>query len=395
MIRGADMQICCMEQGSDDVKRWKVYIAAFVCLILLAGCGKKETGSELLTETQETVELAEEPLEPVVTETSEGIALHIYCGDELAENIVQKTVYVETVDEQTVMEELLAALEISGEVGLNSISFGTNQGGDKVVMLDFNQAFADYVKKLSSAGENIVMGSVTNTFLDCYQCELLLVTVEGKVLETNYNVYEEYLEYYPYVESTYRVVTELLETENGVSISCPQIEGLGDEQIQEKWNEIMLANEQMAVEGWSGGGTYTVTFTLKTMTADTLSILMDGIYSDGSYNEQTFKYTYNIDLNTGESIRLADHVDVELLAEHMFEGKGYYVDEALAPYFLERIQSIYESPDSLARSLRGYDYAEDGSDPYGYSYLADGKVWLCMEVPHSMGDYIEIELDAQ
>lgn len=38
---------------------------------------------------------------------------------------------------------------------------------------------------------------------------------------------------------------------------------------------------------------------------------------------------------------------------------------------------------------------EDGSDPYGYSYLENGKVWLCMEVPHSMGDYIEIELDAQ
>ncbi len=377
------------------MKKWTVYIVVLASLVLLAGCGKQETGSELLTETQETVELAEEPLEPVVTETSEGIALHIYCGDELAENIVQTTAYVESVDEETVMEELLAALEIGEEVELDSISFGTNQGGDRVIMLDFNQAFADYVKKLSSAGENIVMGSVTNTFLDCYQCELLLVTVEGKVLETNYNVYEEYLEYYPYVESAYRVVTELLETEDGVSISCPQIEGLGDERIQEKWNEIMLANEQMAVEGWGGGGTYTVTYTLKTMTTDTLSILMDGVFSDGSYDEQTFKYTYNIDPNTGGSIRLADHVDVELLAENMFEGKGYYVDEALAPYFLERIQSIYESPDSLARSLEGYDYVEDGSDPYGYSYLENGKVWLCMEVPHSMGDYIEIELDAQ
>ncbi|MCD8196538.1 MAG: hypothetical protein LUE24_05150 [Lachnospiraceae bacterium] len=377
------------------MKRWIVLITLLVSAVFLAGCGKKETGSELLTETQSTVEVTEEPVEPVVAETSEGIALHIYCGDELAENIVQTTVYVESVDEQTIMTRLLEALDISEDIALNSISFGVNQGGDSVVMLDFNQAFADYVKKLSSAGENIVMGSVTNTFLDCYQCELLLVTVEGKVLETNYNVYEEYLEYYPYIESAYRVTTELLETEDGVSISCPQIEDLGDEEIQEKWNGIMLANEQMAVEDWSGGGTYTVTYTLKTMTVDTLSILMDGVYSDGTYDEQTFKYTYNIDLNTGGSIRLADHVDVELLAEDMFEGKGYYVDEALAPYFLERIQSIYESPDSLARSLESYDYAEDGSAPYGYSYLENGKVWLCMEVPHSMGDYIEIELDAQ
>lgn len=41
------------------------------------------------------------------------------------------------------------------------------------------------------------------------------------------------------------------------------------------------------------------------------------------------------------------------------------------------------------------DYSEDGTAPYGYSYLADGKVWICMEVPHALGDYIEIELDTQ
>lgn len=52
-------------------------------------------------------------------------------------------------------------------------------------------------------------------------------------------------------------------------------------------------------------------------------------------------------------------------------------------------------PDALAQSLAGYDYSEDGTAPYGYSYLADGKVWICMEVPHALGDYIEIELDTQ
>ena len=62
-------------------------------------------------------------------------------------------------------------------------------------------------------------------------------------------------------------------------------------------------------------------------------------------------------------------------------------------YFSERMKAFYGSPEALARSLNGYDYAEDGSAPYGYSYLEDGKVWLCMEVPHDLGDYVEIELD--
>ena len=69
--------------------------------------------------------------------------------------------------------------------------------------------------------------------------------------------------------------------------------------------------------------------------------------------------------------------------------------EDLADYFRERLEAIYDSPDALAQSLAGYDYSEDGTAPYGYSYLADGKVWICMEVPHALGDYIEIELDTQ
>ena len=66
-------------------------------------------------------------------------------------NIVQKTVYVEEVTEQSIMEELGSALNLDPQAGLKDISFGT-YGGDKVVMLDFNQAFADYLKKIEPAG---------------------------------------------------------------------------------------------------------------------------------------------------------------------------------------------------------------------------------------------------
>lgn len=376
------------------MKKWAGYAFWILLCACLSGCGRKETGSELLTETQEAVVPMTETVEPMVEETEEGIALHVYRGDEQAENIVQQTVYVDEVTEQVVMEQLAEALNMDSSVGLKSVSFGM-YGGDRVIILDLNQAFADYLNRLGTAGEYIVMGSLTDTFLDCYQCELMLVTAEGKVLETGHGIYEEYLEMYPYVEASYRIVREEIAGE-GLQIACPQIEGLGDERIQEKWNHIMKTNEEDAARAWEETGTYQVAYTVKTQTSDVLSILMDGkVYSDDESSPYTFKYTYNIDLNTGDSIRLNDHVDVEKVAENMFSGTGYYVDETLAPYFMERLESIYESPEALARSLEGYDYSEDGSAPYGYSYLADGKVWICMEVPHSLGDYIEIELDAQ
>lgn len=376
------------------MRKWINYLILAVVCIGLAGCGKKETGSELLTEAQEAVAPVKEAVVPAVEETEQGIALHIYCGDEQAENIEQRTVYVDEVTEQVVMEQLIRALGLDQKAALNSIYFGMH-GGDRVVILDLNQAFADAVKKLNSANEYIAMGSLVNTFLDCYQCELLLLTAEGKVLETSDNKYEEYLEAYPYVESSYRV-TDLVLGEGNIKIVCPQIEGLQDSQIQGKWNRIMLGMEEQAMDAWDGGGSYQVSYTIKTMTADVLSILMNGsAYSEGDSHPYTFKYTYNIDLNTGESIRLEDHVNVEKVAENMFAGTGYYVEESLAKQFSERLEAIYNSPDELARSLAGYDYSEDGSAPYGYSYLADGKVWICMEVPHALGDYVEIELDAQ
>ena len=294
------------------MKKWKEYMMLAVLCISMVGCGKKDSGSELLTEVQETVTPVEEVVKPEGEETPEGIRLHVYSGDESADNIVQHTVYVNEITENTVMRELTEALEM-----------------------------------------------------------------------------------YPYTEATYQIREEKL-TGDGLEISCPQIDGFRDERIQEKWNQIMLATEQTVMDQWEGNGTYRVTYTVKTMTPDTLSILMDGtVNTPDTPEEYTFKYTYNIDLNTGESIRLKDHVDVEKLAENMFAGTGYYVKEDLADYFRERLEAIYDSPDALAQSLAGYDYSEDGTAPYGYSYLADGKVWICMEVPHALCDYIEIELDKQ
>ena len=76
-----------------------------------------------------------EAVEPAAEQTEEGIALHLYSGDEAAEQIVQQTVHVEEVTEQVVMKELAGALGMDEAVGLAGLTFGMH-GGDKVAMLD-------------------------------------------------------------------------------------------------------------------------------------------------------------------------------------------------------------------------------------------------------------------
>lgn len=86
------------------------------CCLTLTGCARKETGSELLTETKDAVVPVDGKVDPVVEETPEGTAFHLYYGDENAENIVQKTVYVDKVTEDSVMEQLAQALKLDSNI---------------------------------------------------------------------------------------------------------------------------------------------------------------------------------------------------------------------------------------------------------------------------------------
>ena len=39
------------------------------------------------------------------------------------------------------------------------------------------------------------------------------------------------------------------------------------------------------------------------------------------------------------------------------------------------------------------DYANPDAYPNGYSYKKDGKIILCIEVPHALGDFVEVQLN--
>ena len=60
--------------------------------------------------------------------------------------------------------------------------------------LDMNQAFQKFLQSMGTAGEYVVMGSVTNTFLNAYDCEQVKITVEGQTWQPDtqsIRVYDE------------------------------------------------------------------------------------------------------------------------------------------------------------------------------------------------------------
>ena len=274
-------------------------------------------------------------------------------------------------------------------------SFGQKKREDKglLLTLDLPKEFENYISKLDEQKEALVLGSVVNTFLDAYAGQAILLTVEGEALTTEHNAYSEALERYPYQEASYQVVAKEL-SEGGIEISYPQITGLSDESIEQNWNEIISGHARKAFEDAEEGSSLTVSYTIKTMNDQLLSILIEGDYlAPGGAYPSGFRYTYNIDMRSGESVRLVHYRDVDQLARELLEGDGYTVEGELGEEFQERLAILYGDAGQLADVLRGFDYGENRETPSGFSYQENGRTHLCIEVPHALGDWVDVMLD--
>lgn len=105
--------------------------------------------------------------------------------------------------EVSTMEELTAENLISALSGHNIVSLGTKVNSfeeeegtrGKALYLDLDKAFREYLKTMNKESEKIILASVTATFLEAYDAESITITVDGKVLETNHNTYEEPFKY--------------------------------------------------------------------------------------------------------------------------------------------------------------------------------------------------------
>lgn len=101
--------------------------------------------------------------------------------------------------ELTAMDEVTAENLIDALLKHNIVSLGTKVNsfeeeeadGIKKLRLDLSKTFREYLKTMTQEGEKVIMSSVAATFLEAYEAEEIVITVEGKVLETEHASYEE------------------------------------------------------------------------------------------------------------------------------------------------------------------------------------------------------------
>ena len=196
------------------MRKWHSIIVVFVvCMLVLAGCGKSEPEETKEEENQtEALEIENQEdnedqigkeddtenskaQEPEIEQQETAVSsktVTIYSPNEMADGFITEEVEASEVTESWVVEQLIAKGVIPGNVQALSCT-ETQEGGVKSLNLDLNQAFADFLQSLGSTGEYMVVGSVSNTFLDAYDCSQVQITVEGNVLATGHAEYPGYM----------------------------------------------------------------------------------------------------------------------------------------------------------------------------------------------------------
>lgn len=185
--------------------------------------------------------------------------------------------------------------------------------------------------------------------------------------------------------------------EGMIKLTYPQLAGMQNTEIQTKLNEGIT---QAIFQGSTAEGltAYEYQYEVASMGAGVVSFVFRGYvnYEDSAYPTNDVK-TLNLNLITGENVRLKDYADIATVVSSLETGWGYEV-----------VSEGVEKDDFSAFMNNGYvtDYAMTLLDydmdvknlsfvPTGFSCIRDNHPVLFIEVEHAMGDYVEIIFDEE
>ena len=156
----------------------RIFLFLLCCLIMTA-CAHNEPSTDITAA-------------PVVTDapTAALYTLSVYRGDANAENFIFEDVQVSQINETVILEQLIAAGVLPE--GTVIYSFSVTDGR---IQIDFNDVFLKHLNSMGTAGEQMLTGSVVNTFLRAFDAQDLCFTVDGMTVESGHVIYDFPLEF--------------------------------------------------------------------------------------------------------------------------------------------------------------------------------------------------------
>lgn len=179
----------------------KRILMILLCCLLLTACSQKQPAptqaptvppvTDVPTETPATpgtetpTATPTEALSEVPTEASDVVRFTIYTPNENADGFYETLIVINELTAQNVVDELIKENVLNEDIAVNSERLDGTQ-----LVLDFNSAFRDQLVTYGTAGEQMMIGSVVNTFLSAYGVESIMITVDGQILESGHVIYD-------------------------------------------------------------------------------------------------------------------------------------------------------------------------------------------------------------
>ena len=143
-------------------------------------------GNPAETEDPENPDDTEEPaVQPENPNPSGGESVVVYVPDEQGETLTPVGTDAEDDSDQALVDALITAGSLPEGVAVNSSS--TTDG---VLTLDMNAAYGDAVRSSGTTGENMLIYSLVNTFVQARGVDSVIITVDGAPLESGLEIYD-------------------------------------------------------------------------------------------------------------------------------------------------------------------------------------------------------------
>ena len=175
--------------------KYSLLMVMLCSILIFGGCGPKSEKPENNSDknpsvTDQTDEDTNKIEEDTPDADKEPVIVKLYGLDENAENLVTDDVEFESLDEQMIWKALQDSGRISAESTLLKFSKDDTTG---TLYMDVDHNFGDRLRSFGTSGENNMMISVVDTYLDAYECERLKITEEGDDLVSGHAEYTGYL----------------------------------------------------------------------------------------------------------------------------------------------------------------------------------------------------------
>jgi hypothetical protein len=203
------------------------------------------------------------------------------------------------------------------------------------------------------------------------------------------------------------VLTSQTYSEAGVQIDYPQISEFGDQTKEAAINKLIKDEALQILQYYQSEETefnLEIAFSVTWQSKGLLSVQYSGIgYTEGAAYPNKLFYTTNINLMSGEKIKLADVVFIDrAFIDRFRDGELVSGEEAARDELKAALQeylSAMTADDLIALFYRA-DFLGDsgGSGETGftlaesYSYFTGDSLGISIGAPHVLGDYAQYEL---